>query len=296
MFILLIKLFIIYLVLKLIYFYYKVTFRKCLNLLDRYGKDSWVLVTGATDGIGKGYCEEFASLGFNIILASRTQSKLLKVAKEIKTQYNVLTHIITYDFLTKNNVDDYTEAFSELDFDISILVINIGTVYPSLFKNLTVNQIKNVIDLNVNPQSLLTRIITEKMLKRESRSAVIDISSVSMFRPFPYSNIYSASKIYGHYLTKALAYEFRNDRIDFLSVIPGYVETNLSKMKADGYHIISPLTHVKATLNDLGYETETNGFWFHKVEFFILNMLPDFMVYNPFSEMIFRRVAKLMTI
>jgi 17beta-estradiol 17-dehydrogenase / very-long-chain 3-oxoacyl-CoA reductase len=295
MFDLLFKILLIYTVFKLVYFYYKVTFRKRLDLLNRYGKDSWVLVTGATDGIGKAYCEEFASMGFNIVLASRNHSKLQKVAKELRTAYNIQTHTITYDFLTHSKTDDYIEAFYELDQDISVLVNNIGTSYPSLFKNQTVNQVKNIIDLNVTPQSVLTRLFAERMMKRQQRSAVIDISSISCFRPFPYSNIYSASKIFGNYLTKALAYEYRDDRIDFLSVLPGLVETNLSRMKADGYHVISPQHHVIAALNDLGYENETCGYWYHKIEFFVLNLLPDFVVYNSISEMVFQRIAKVMT-
>lgn len=43
------------------------------NLKQRYGENSWVMVTGASDGIGKGFCEEFAKLGFNIVLVARNQ-------------------------------------------------------------------------------------------------------------------------------------------------------------------------------------------------------------------------------
>ena len=52
--------------------------RKPFNLLVRYGKDfnTWALVTGASDGIGAEYCRKLAHLGFNIVLVSRTLSKL----------------------------------------------------------------------------------------------------------------------------------------------------------------------------------------------------------------------------
>jgi len=43
------------------------------------------LVTGATDGIGKAYAIEFAKLGFNIYLVSRTEEKLKKVQQELQT-------------------------------------------------------------------------------------------------------------------------------------------------------------------------------------------------------------------
>jgi 17beta-estradiol 17-dehydrogenase / very-long-chain 3-oxoacyl-CoA reductase len=64
-----------------------------LNTYAKYGNGvgreiqenrTWALVTGASDGLGLSYCHELASRGFNIILLSRTKSKLEKVAAEIK--------------------------------------------------------------------------------------------------------------------------------------------------------------------------------------------------------------------
>jgi 17beta-estradiol 17-dehydrogenase / very-long-chain 3-oxoacyl-CoA reductase len=73
---LLVKFVIIYFAFKFAYFFYKNFIRQRLALSRRYGKNSWVLVTGATEGIGKGFCEEFAKEGFNIILVSRNIEKL----------------------------------------------------------------------------------------------------------------------------------------------------------------------------------------------------------------------------
>ena len=50
--------------------------RRRLDLLKRYGANSWALVTGASDGFGAEYCRQLAKDGFNIVLVSRTMSKL----------------------------------------------------------------------------------------------------------------------------------------------------------------------------------------------------------------------------
>ena len=52
-----------------------------------YGKDSWAIVTGATDGIGLAAAKELAGRGFNIVLVSRTKAKLEEKAIKVMPYY-----------------------------------------------------------------------------------------------------------------------------------------------------------------------------------------------------------------
>jgi 17beta-estradiol 17-dehydrogenase / very-long-chain 3-oxoacyl-CoA reductase len=61
---------------KVLKAFYKNVIRPKKNLLKRYGKNSWVLVTGSSDGIGKQFALSFAKRGFNVIISARTKSKL----------------------------------------------------------------------------------------------------------------------------------------------------------------------------------------------------------------------------
>lgn len=67
-----------------------------LNLKVDYGE--WAVVTGATNGIGKGYARELAARGLNIVLISRSETKLRKVSSEIETDFKVQTRWIVADF------------------------------------------------------------------------------------------------------------------------------------------------------------------------------------------------------
>ena len=63
------------------------------------------MITGASDGIGLGFAVEFAKLGFNICMISRTAIKLEKAEIEVqKTNPNIKTKTIVTDFTFCNNL------------------------------------------------------------------------------------------------------------------------------------------------------------------------------------------------
>lgn len=68
---------------KGLFLVWKLFLRSEFDLGKRYGEGSWAVVTGASDGIGKAYCYALAKRGFNIVMISRTKSKLDKVAADI---------------------------------------------------------------------------------------------------------------------------------------------------------------------------------------------------------------------
>jgi len=64
---------------------------------ERYGKGSWVVVSGGSDGIGLGFAHRFASFGFNIILISRNESKLQDKCNEVQERFKVKAEYICMD-------------------------------------------------------------------------------------------------------------------------------------------------------------------------------------------------------
>jgi 17beta-estradiol 17-dehydrogenase / very-long-chain 3-oxoacyl-CoA reductase len=290
---LLLTLFIIW---KLLRFMYTNFFRRRLNLLNRYGQDSWALVTGATDGIGKGLCEELAKEGFNIILVSRTLQKLKKVSADLlKVNPNIKTHEIEYDFNAKNRLEDYISTFGSLQdsYDISILINNVGLDHHNTFERVKIDHIYSMINLNVIPQTLLTKILLNKMNSRNRRSSVITLSSFAGEFPFPMKSLYSATKIFNHYLSVALSEEMKStDKIDWLSVKPLEVETVMSTTKADGFSVITPKQCAASILNDLGYESETYTHWAHKLQAALLKFVPKCVLYEVFRRFWFKIFIK----
>jgi 17beta-estradiol 17-dehydrogenase / very-long-chain 3-oxoacyl-CoA reductase len=286
----------LYLVFLFLRFIYTNFFRKRLNLKNRYGEDSWALVTGATDGIGKALCEELVKEGFNIILVSRNIQKLNKVKAELlKLNPKIKILEIEYDFNQKNALEDYITVFSKLQdsYDISILINNVGLDHHNTFDRVKVDHIYSMINLNVLPQTILTKIFLNKMNTRNKRSSIISMSSFAGDFPFPMKSLYSATKVFSHYLSISLLEEMKgSDRIDWLSVKPLEVETVMSTTKADGFSVITASQCASSILNDLGYENETYTHWAHKIQANFLKFVPKFVMYEVFRRFWFKIFIK----
>lgn len=77
-------------------------------MIERYGKDSWAVVTGATGGLGEAFCKELAELGFNIALISRSKARLEATEKYLNLSFpNVKTRIVQADFSESMTPDFY---------------------------------------------------------------------------------------------------------------------------------------------------------------------------------------------
>ena len=116
---------------------------------------AWAVVTGATDGIGKAYCEALAKRGLNVVLISRTLSKLQDCAKEIEEKYKVSTKIVAADFSKASNAG-FTDPIAAAikDLTIGVLVNNVGLSYdmPAYFveEDVTLDFLKELVERSLS--------------------------------------------------------------------------------------------------------------------------------------------------
>lgn len=225
----LLKLLLLYLIVKISFVIYRKFIRKPYDLLKRYEEKSYVIVTGATDGIGKEFCNQFAKLGFNLILVSRNMEKLIKVSTEFKEKYSIDVKYIQFDFTKKTSMNDYISLFESNEdinkLDISVLINNIGISQRELYSKYTLQQVADSINVNVVANSYLTHIFLNRFLQRKKQCAIISMSSYSGTMPLMLSSMYCSTKIFDDFLLRSIAAENKGKKIDFLSVRPLYVDT-----------------------------------------------------------------------
>lgn len=100
------------------------------NFSQRYGRGSWAVVTGGSDGIGLGFCQELALLGFNICIIARNRTKMesaLAALRQLDEEGNIQTKCIVADFLDSSRDDFFAVIGRQLEgLDVSMLVNNVG--------------------------------------------------------------------------------------------------------------------------------------------------------------------------
>lgn len=136
---------------------------------ERYGKGSWAVVTGSTDGIGKAFAMHLAKQGFNIVLVARNDEKMKAVAKEIQDTHgsSIQVKSVKHDFQAQFQQKDYEATFDQIkDLDISVLVNNVGGGKPMLFEKPRPEQVSNEIKMNCYSVLLMTKNVLNIFKKR----------------------------------------------------------------------------------------------------------------------------------
>ncbi|KAK2704323.1 hypothetical protein QYM36_016650 [Artemia franciscana] len=237
------------------------------DLVSEYGR--WAVVTGSTDGIGKEYARQLASLGMCIVLISRNLDKLNQVAAEIEKEFKVETCVIQADFSQGRDVYDKIKTVLE-GKDLGILVNNAGVMleYPMDISEYNGDRIWNHVNINIGGVTMMTRIVIPEML-RKKRGAIVNISSSSAIGPLPYMNIYSASKIYVDYFSQGLRAELYSKGIDVQTIIPFYIATKMtifSDKLAKNFLVPNAQSFVRSALCTLGRSPRCTGYWTHEIQ------------------------------
>ncbi|XP_076179299.1 very-long-chain 3-oxoacyl-CoA reductase [Ptiloglossa arizonensis] len=231
--------------------------------IDLKTQGRWAVITGATSGIGRAYAEQLAEKGLDVLLISRSQTKLESVATEIKERYNVDVRILEAD-LSEGQAVFAKIAKATEELEIAVVVNNAGASYehPELFTNVTEDCIARILQINVAAVTGVARAVLPKMFERK-KGVLINISSALAVIPSPYLAVYAASKAYVVKLSYDLAAEAERNGITVQCIIPGMVATKMSKIKKATWMAPSPKKFVESSLKTIGIESFTTGYLPH---------------------------------
>lgn len=173
-----------------------VNFLRPAKNLKKYG--SWALVTGPTDGIGKGFAFQLARQGLNLILVGRNPGKLKDVSDSIQAKYGktqIKSVVVDFGGDLSEGIRRICEAIEGLDVGVLINNVGISYQYARFFHEVDEELLKNLIQINVEATSKVTHALLPGMLKRK-RGAIVNIGSGAaiVIPSDPLYAVYAATK------------------------------------------------------------------------------------------------------
>jgi short-subunit dehydrogenase len=203
---------------------------------------SRILITGASQGIGKALAEAAAQQGAQVLAAARSQPLLRELADGVKAQGFALETVqadITSAADRQRMVEAAVRCFGGLD----ILVNNAGIGATGQLSDASPERLRQIMEVNFFGLTETTRACLP-LLRQGNRPAVVNISSIAGKRGIPARSEYSASKFAVQGFSEALRPELAKDGIDVLVVCPGLTQTNFSQNMLEQKARV-PLDHLR---------------------------------------------------
>lgn len=186
------------------------------------------LVTGASSGIGEAIAREYARRGFRVALLARRLERLESLAAELGPNAVALACDVARDGELECAVEATLARFGRLD----AAVANAGVGGPGGFERASLDDYRHVFETNVFGVLRTARAAFAPL--REARGRFAVVGSVNGYLSLPNSSAYCASKHAVRSLAESLALEWQREGVAVTHVAPGFVESEIRLIGAQG--------------------------------------------------------------
>ena len=207
-------------------------------------KNTNVILTGATGGIGNSILAKLNEGNAKIIASGTNQEKLDK----IKSNYN---NVITkkFDLSDHSSIEKFIEECNEtFENKIDVLINNAGITKDNLTIRMKDEEWNKVISINLSSSFLLSKYAIKKMLKNKN-GKIINITSVVGHTGNIGQANYAASKAGLIGMSKSLALEYGKKNIKINCISPGFIKSEMTDKISDSF---KQLLQDKIPLDRLG--------------------------------------------
>jgi short-subunit dehydrogenase len=195
------------------------------NEPSRIGQpDQWVLITGASAGIGRELARSFASRGYDLILSARSEGALKALAHELVAAHAVRAKTMPADLGLPGAAEAMACALEDANIEVGILVNNAGVIFEGDFAAIAPEDHVRLRQINVVALTSLTRLFIPLMIERGS-GRILNVASMAAFMPIPRLAAYAAAKAYVLSLTESLSEELRGTGVTATALCPGFTDT-----------------------------------------------------------------------
>ncbi|HEX8277234.1 MAG TPA: SDR family oxidoreductase [Segetibacter sp.] len=193
-----------------------------------YFSNKVVVVTGGSEGIGKALVELLLENGSKVATCGRNHDKLY----ELQTSHpGRPLHIATADVSKESDCYNFIRSVLDTFGTIDILINNAGVSMRALFKDLELETLRTLMDVNFWGTVYCTKFALKEIIK--NKGVIVGVSSPAGFRGLPGRTGYSASKFAVNGFLEALRTELLEDGVNVMWVSPGFTSSNIRNVALD---------------------------------------------------------------
>jgi len=184
-------------------------------------------ITGGNGGIGLGMAKGFASAGASVVIAGRNKTKAQLALSELHS-LGAEAEFVEVDVLKEASCHQAIQRAVERYGRLDILVNSAGTTIRKQPEDLTEQDWHLVVNTNLTGVFLCSKAAYPHMV-RAGGGKIINIGSMMSIFGMPYATPYAASKGGIVQMTRAMATAWAKDNIQVNTVLPGWVDTDLTR-------------------------------------------------------------------
>lgn len=194
--------------------------------------EKWILLTGASSGIGRTTAKLLDSTGYRLVLVARRQECLVSLQKELTNP----SLVYPFDLQALERIEEIFKACQEKQIKLDGLVhcAGMGTNIP--IKSNSIEQMTGMMQTNYFSFMELGKYFSMRKYSSES-SAIVAVSSISSLACYPGSAAYAASKSAINAAVRVMSKEFMRRKIRVNAILPAYVDAPLGPPKGDASYI-----------------------------------------------------------
>lgn len=197
-----------------------------------------IVITGASDGIGKALAWEMAARGYNLGLSARRIGLLETLKGEIQKKYPAINVCVqAMDVTDYDQQESVLSALHQQLGTIDILVVNAGIATSGKVGIMPLSDQLSVINTNLNG-AIATISTGLKIFRKQGYGHLVGTSSIAAFRGLSRNAAYCASKSGLTTFMEAVRVETLKENIDITILHPGYIDTDINRSLASRPFVI----------------------------------------------------------
>jgi short-subunit dehydrogenase len=188
---------------------------------------SRILITGASQGIGRALAEHLARRGARVLAAARSDALLGELAETVRAAGGII-ETVHADVTSAEDRQRMVETAKRHFRGLDVLINNAGIGATGHFIEASPERLRAILEVNFFGVTETTRACLP-LLRGGTRPAIVNVGSIAARRGIPARSEYSASKFAVQGFSEALRAELAKDGIDVIVVHPGLTQTNFSQ-------------------------------------------------------------------